>query len=77
VRDAAEAGDHRDDYEWRPRVWNCRQPCATRHTAAPRNPLITIPGPKIPPEPPEPIDSDVAARARGEALLTSLGAAPV
>ncbi len=39
---------------------------ATRHTAAPVNAPITIPGPKIPPDPPEPIEKAVAAmRAAG------------
>ena len=32
----------------------------SRQTAAPTNAPITIPGPKIPPDPPVPIDSDVA-----------------
>ena len=32
----------------------------SRQIAAPTNAPITIPGPKIPPDPPVPIDSDVA-----------------
>jgi len=37
-----------------------------RQTPAPRNPPMTRPGPKIPPEPPEPMDSPVARiRANG------------
>ena len=32
----------------------------SRHSPAPSRPPMTMPGPKIPPEPPEPIDSDVA-----------------
>ena len=61
MRDAAEAGDHPDHHERgtasaaRPGGHRER-----RQTAAPRNPPITMPGPKMPPEPPGPIDSDVA-----------------
>ena len=33
---------------------------ASRHIAAPTNAPITMPGPKMPPEPPVPMDSDVA-----------------
>jgi hypothetical protein len=33
---------------------------SSRHAPAPRKPPITMPGPKMPPEPPEPIDSEVA-----------------
>ena len=37
-----------------------------RQTAAPRKAPITMPGPKIPPEPPEPIERPVARiRANG------------
>ena len=31
-----------------------------RQIAAPSRPPMTMPGPKMPPEPPDPIDSDVA-----------------
>ena len=39
---------------------------SSRQTEAPRNAPITMPGPKMPPEPPEPIDSPVVTiRANG------------
>ena len=38
----------------------------SRHTAAPMKAPITMPGPKIPPDPPEPMESPVATmRAKG------------
>ena len=38
----------------------------SRHTDAPRKAPITMPGPKIPPDPPEPMESPVARiRANG------------
>ncbi len=37
-----------------------RKPTVSRQKLAPSSPPMTIPGPKMPPLPPEPIDSDVA-----------------
>ena len=34
------------------------RPSHRRQTAAPRKPPMTMPGPKMPPDPPEPIESD-------------------
>jgi hypothetical protein len=48
--------------------------CASRQTAAPRKPPMTIPGPKIRPDPPDPMDSDVATIfANGSTRITLSG----
>ena len=45
-----------------------------RHTAAPMKAPMTMPGPKMPPDPPEPIDSPVARmRANGKMRTTHSG----
>ena len=47
---------------------------SNRQTDAPRNAPIIIPGPKMPPEPPDPIESEVARiLAKGRARTIQRG----
>jgi hypothetical protein len=62
VGNAAEQGHHADDHKWR---WTLRRsgsvPQPSLQNVAPSMPPITwdIPGPKMPPEQPDPIDNEV------------------
>ena len=48
----------------------------SRQNAAPSMPPMTMPGPKMPPDPPEPIESDVARiLANGSSSTTQSGSA--
>ena len=62
VGDAPEQGHHRDDHERRrDRPGSpARTGSSSRQMPAPSMPPMNIPGPKMPPEPPEPIESEVA-----------------